>query len=315
MCHGRFGKCPVERVILHLLVLADTPTMDKDRVIDMDPNEDPGADFSRRKAMRMPAFYIPHGAGPCFFMDWNPPGTWHRMAGFLEGIAASLPAAPRAVALVSGHWLDPRFNVAGHVRPQLIFDYYGVPAHTYQLHYPAPGSPELAGRIVELLRQGGADARVDDERGFDHGVFIPLKLMFPGADIPVVQVSLRGDLDPRAHLEAGRALASLRDEGVLVVGSGMSFHNMRGYGDGRYTPVSAEFDNWLTAAIEGPPAQRGRLLENWTEAPHARDCHPPGGEEHFMPLLVAAGAADGSPGSKVYSEEIMAATISAFRFD
>src|SRR5690606_1070070 len=100
MCHGRFGKCPVERVILHLLVLADTPTMDKDRVIDMDPNEDPGADFSRRKAMRMPAFYIPHGAGPCFFMDWNPPGTWHRMAGFLEGIAASLPAAPRAVALV-----------------------------------------------------------------------------------------------------------------------------------------------------------------------------------------------------------------------
>src|SRR5690606_9979029 len=162
--------------------------------------------------------------------------------------------------------------------------------------------------------QNGAAARVDDGRGFDHGVFIPLKLMYPHADIPVVQFSLRRDLDPRAHIEAGRALASLRYEGGLIVASGMSFHNMRGYGDPRFTPVSAEFDDWLTAAVESAPAARDALLVDWTQAPHARLCHPPGGEEHLIPLMVAAGAGADSGGRKVYSEKIMETTISAFRF-
>ena len=156
---------------------------------------------------------------------------------------------------------------------------------------------------------------VDGERGFDHGMFIPLKLMFPEADIPVIQLSLHRDLDPLAHLEAGRALAPLRDEGVLIIGSGMSFHNMRGYGDARYTSISTEFDDWLSAAVESRPARRNELLQQWTQAPHARHCHPPGAEEHLLPLLVAAGAAGESSGRKIYSERIMETTISAFRFD
>ena len=263
---------------------------------------------------RMPVFFIPHGAGPCFFMDWNPADTWTRMAGFLKGVADTLPARPRAIVLVSGHWLEPRFSVTGHARPPLIYDYSGFPPHTYELTYPAPGNPELAQQVAKLLSQDGAEARVDGERGFDHGMFIPLKLMFPGADIPVIQLSLRRDLDPLAHLEAGRTLAALRDEGVLVIGSGMSFHNMRGYGDARYTPISAEFDDWLTAAVESASAERDALLQDWTRAPHARDCHPPGGEEHLIPLLVTAGAAADSEGRKVYSERVMETTISAFRF-
>lgn len=264
---------------------------------------------------RMPVLFIPHGAGPCFFMDWNPADTWTRLAGFLKGVAGTLPARPNAIVLVSGHWLEPQFSVTGHARPPLIYDYSGFPPHTYELTYPAPGSPGLAAQVAQLLGQDSGAARVDATRGFDHGVFIPLKLMFPGADIPVIQLSLHRDLDPQAHIEAGRALASLRDEGVLIVGSGMSFHNMRGYGDPRFTPVSAEFDDWLTATVESAPAGRDALLADWTQAPHARLCHPPGGEEHLIPLLVAAGAGADSEGRKVFSEKIMDTTISAFRFD
>lgn len=263
---------------------------------------------------RMPVFFIPHGAGPCFFMDWSPAHTWDRLAAFLKGVADTLPSRPRAIVLISGHWLEPDFSVTGHARPELIFDYYGFPPHTYELTYPAPGGPDLARQVAQLLAQAGTDARVDSVRGFDHGVFIPLKLMFQAADIPVIQLSLRRDLDPRAHLDAGRALAALRDEGVLIVGSGMSFHNMRGYGDPRYTPISLAFDAWLTAAVESPAAQRDALLAAWTQAPHARLCHPPGGEEHLLPLLVAAGAGADAPGRKAYSEQIMETTISAYRF-
>jgi len=266
------------------------------------------------EAARMPAIYVPHGAGPCFFMDWNPPHTWDKMAAFLKGVAGTLPARPRAIVLVSGHWLAPRFSLTGHERPGLIFDYYGFPSHTYELTYPAPGEPALAQRLAATLEAAGLAAGVDPERGFDHGMFIPLKLMFPAADIPVIQLSLRQDLDPAAHLEVGRALAGLRDEGVLILGSGMSFHNMRGYGDTRYTPASKVFDDWLTEAVESEPGRRDALLRDWAQAPHARDCHPPRAEEHLIPLMIVAGAGADSPGRKVYSQQIMETTISAFRF-
>jgi len=265
-------------------------------------------------AQRMPVLFIPHGAGPCFFMEWSPASTWRQMRSFLEGVAETLPARPSAIVAVSAHWMTPRFSITGHARPPLIYDYHGFPPHTYELTYPAPGSPALADQLAQRLKQEGVEAQVDGERGYDHGMFIPLKLMFPEAEIPVIQLSLRNDLDPAAHLQVGRALGTLRDEGVLIVGSGMSFHNMRGYGDPRYTPVSAAFDEWLTAAVESPQSQRDALLQNWSQAPHAYDCHPPGDEEHLIPLLVAAGAAGESAGRRVYSEQVMQTTISAYRF-
>ena len=263
---------------------------------------------------RMPVLFVPHGAGPCFFMDWNPPDTWQRLAAWLKGVSDTLPARPRAIVLVSGHWLEPEFNLTGDPHPPLIYDYHGFPPHTYELTYPAPGDPALATQITHLLARDGLATRIDGRRGFDHGVFIPLKVMFADADIPVVQLSLRRDLDPAVHIAVGRALTTLRDQGVLVVGSGMSFHNMRGYGDPRFTPISAEFDDWLTTAVESAPERRDALLADWTQAPHARLCHPPGAEEHLLPLMVAAGAAGDSEGRKVYSEKIMDTTISAFRF-
>jgi aromatic ring-opening dioxygenase catalytic subunit (LigB family) len=265
-------------------------------------------------AARMPALFVPHGAGPCFFMDWNPPDAWDAMAAFLKNVAYTLPARPRAIMLVSAHWLAPAFAVTSGRHPELIYDYYGFPPHTYALSYPAPGEPQLAARITGLLDEAGFPARQDAARGFDHGMFIPLKLMFPDSDVPVVQLSLRDDLDPQAHLDAGRALAPLRDDGVLIVGSGMSFHNMRGYGDPRFGPISDEFDHWLGQAVESPAPQRGRALAAWAEAPAARLCHPPRAEEHLLPLMVVAGAAGGDEGRRVFSDRVMETTLSAFCF-
>ncbi len=276
-------------------------------------NTTPG--MQTRNDTCLPTLFIPHGAGPCFFMEWSPADTWRGMAMFLKGILATLPVRPSAILLISAHWLEPQFSITGHDRPQLLYDYYGFPQHTYELTYPAPGAPALAERVAGLIGEAGLNSAIDPSRGFDHGMFIPLKLVAPGADIPVIQLSLRGDLDPAAHLALGHALSALRREGVLIIGSGMSFHNMRGYGDPRFTAVSTAFDDWLTDAVESPMERREALLRNWTAAPHARLCHPAGGEEHLLPLLVAAGAGGQSPGRKIYSEHVMETIISAFRFD
>ena len=274
----------------------------------------PGA---RAAGGRMPAFYIPHGAGPCFFMDWNPPDTWDRTAAFLRGIPASLPAAPSAIALVTAHWLAPQVTLTGSAQPGLLFDYYGFPPHTYALRYPAPGAPALAERARGLLADAGIAAAVDTQRGYDHGTFIPLKVAFPDADVPVLQLSLLSSLDAAEHLRLGQALAPLRDEGVLIIGSGMSYHNMRGYGDPRSTPIAAEFDRWLTETVALPAAERHARLAAWDSAsgPAGRLSHPPRAEEHLLPLHVVAGAAGEDAGRKVFGDQVMAVDISAFRFD
>jgi aromatic ring-opening dioxygenase catalytic subunit (LigB family) len=263
----------------------------------------------------MPAWFIPHGGGPCFFMDWNPADAWDKMAAFLRGAAATLPLRPKAIVLVSAHWLETSFDVTSGLQPGLIYDYHGFPPHTYELRYPAPGEPDLAKRMATLLGQAGLSSKAHSTRGFDHGVFIPLLLMFPAADIPVVQLSLVNSLDPQLHLQAGKALEPLRDEGVLIIGSGMSFHNMRGYGDPRFGPVSDQFDDWLTRAVEAAPAQRHQALVDWAQAPYARLCHPPRAEEHLLPLMVVAGAAGAGAGRRVFSDRVMETTLSAYRFD
>ncbi len=263
---------------------------------------------------RMPTWFIPHGGGPCFFMDWNPIDAWDRMADYLKNAHRSLPRQPQAIVLVSAHWLQPQVMVTSAAQPALIYDYFGFPPHTYELTYPAPGAPALAQRIVDLLQAAGIESGADAQRGFDHGMFIPLKLMFPEADIPVVQLSLHSSLDPVQHLQTGRALQSLRDEDVLIIGSGMSFHNMRAYGNPQYAPISDEFDNWLTQAVQADPQQRDQLLAEWSQAPRARDCHPPRAEEHLIPLMTVAGAAGDSVGRKVFSDRVMETTLSAFAF-
>ncbi|KAA6462942.1 dioxygenase [Acidobacteria bacterium AB60] len=268
---------------------------------------------------RQPSLFIPHGGGPCFFMDWTwgPADTWEMTKRFLEGLAGTLPERPRALVVVSGHWEEPAFTVSSAERPPLIFDYYGFPKHTYELTWPAPGDPVLAQQVKSLLANAGLPAAESAARGFDHGVFVPLKVAFPAADIPVVTLSLAagsaGQLDAAQHLAAGRALAPLREEGVLIVGSGMSFHNLGAYMRAGTRQQAREFDAWLTRAAESPEPKRGDLLKQWAQAPHAKFAHPR--EEHLIPLMVAAGAGSEAAGKRIFSDEPMDAAISAYRFD
>ncbi|AGH49462.1 catalytic LigB subunit of aromatic ring-opening dioxygenase [Sphingomonas sp. MM-1] len=261
--------------------------------------------------MRQPSFFIPHGGGPCFFMD-DPAGMWTRMEAFLAGFVAGLPERPKALLVVSGHWEEDAFTVQDGARPGLLYDYYGFPPHTYQLHWDAPGAPDVARRAAGLLADAGFATARDAERGWDHGVFVPMKVAVPGADIPTAQLSLRKDLDPAAHIAAGRALAPLRDEGVLIVGSGMSFHNMR-VRDGDATGPADIFDAALTAAATDPdPEARARRLSAWSMLPHARFAHPR--EEHLIPLMVAAGAGGDDPAAHVFADHVIGWKVSGYRF-
>lgn len=274
----------------------------------------PNTPTPTRTSARMPTWFIPHGGGPCFFMDWNPPDAWHAMADFLKRLASTLPRTPKAIVVVSAHWLAPQFTVTSGSQPELIYDYHGFPPHTYELQYPAAGAPALADQIVKTLNAAGIASAQNSQRGFDHGVFIPLKLIFPEAHIPVVQLSLHTSMDPAQHLAAGRALESLRDQDVLLIGSGMSFHNMRAYGNPAFGPISDVFDAWLTHAVESNPPERDRLLTYWEQAPGARQCHPARAEEHLIPLLTVAGAASLGVGRKVFSDRVLETTLSAFSF-
>jgi aromatic ring-opening dioxygenase catalytic subunit (LigB family) len=268
-------------------------------------------------ATRLPTLFIPHGGGPCFFMDppAGDPHAWDAMAAYLRGVAASLPAKPCAILAISAHWETPRPTVMTAARPSMLYDYYGFPEHTYRLSYPAPGSPGLASRVRALLAGAGIASDEDASRGYDHGVFVPFLLMFPDADIPVVQLSLRADLDPASHLAIGRALAPLRDEGVLIVGSGMSYHNLRRFWSTDADDVEAAraFDAWLADAAETDDADaREAKLVAWANAPGARAAHPR--SEHLLPLMVAAGAAAGDAGRRAYADLVFGKAVSGFRF-
>jgi aromatic ring-opening dioxygenase catalytic subunit (LigB family) len=267
---------------------------------------------------RQPTLYIPHGGGPCFFMDpmpGLPPGYWDGMAAYLRGFAASLPGRPAALLVVSAHWEAPRPTVGSAARHELLFDYYGFPEHTYRLSYPAAGAPALAHRVMQLLAAAGIASDADDRRGIDHGVFIPLKLAFPDADVPIVPLSLREDLDPHAHYAIGAALAALRDEGVLIVGSGLSYHNLRQLfrPEARADRAAGDFDQWLAGAVaHADPQHRDQALSQWSRAPGALDCHPRA--EHLMPLMVAAGAGQGNPGWRPYTEVLLGKPVCAVQF-
>lgn len=263
--------------------------------------------------MTTPTVYIPHGGGPCFFMDWNPADMWDQMGAYLKRLPQDVGEKPKAILVISAHWEEFEFTVQTKAAPGLLFDYYGFPPHTYELTWPAPGSQALAERVQDLARTAGITVATDAHRDFDHGVFIPLLLAFPDAGIPTIQLSLKHGLDAAEHLALGRALAPLRDEGVLIVGSGMSYHSIprlmgRGSNSG---PASHAFDAWLDKTLAAGPDG----LTAWAGAPNARDCHPR--EEHLLPLMVVAGAGRGDPSRRTYHEDSVGQTgiaISAYQF-
>lgn len=266
---------------------------------------------------KLPALFIPHGGGPCFFMEPSPvfpTGTWDKLAGYLRGIPAAIGQRPRAVLVISGHWECAVPTVLNSERYSLLFDYYGFPDDTYKLTYPASGSATVAARVRELLEQAGIQTEAEDERGLDHGVFVPFKLIYPEADMPIVMLSLKHSLNAAEHLAMGHALQPLRDEGVLIVGSGNSYHNLRDFFSCKTqaTEASAQFDAWLGAAVQAAPAERERLLSNWHTAPGAAACHPR--SEHLLPLMVVAGAAGQDAGKITYHEQMFGKMFSGVQF-
>lgn len=262
---------------------------------------------------RMPVVSLPHGGGPWPFVNLGmQPAEVRELSDYLRALP-SLPAEkPRALLVVSAHWEAAVPTVMTGTQPPLYFDYYGFPQETYALRWPAPGAPWLAARVRALLSGAGIASAEDNQRGFDHGTFIPLLLAYPEGDVPTIQLSLKQGLDPAEHLAIGRALSPLRDEGVFIIGSGMTYHNMRGFRDPRGVAVSEEFDAWLRETLQQPAGERDRRLLNWAVAPAARQAHPR--EEHLIPLLVAAGAAGDDRGRVTYNGSVWGIRLSAYQF-
>jgi aromatic ring-opening dioxygenase catalytic subunit (LigB family) len=239
-----------------------------------------------------------------------------RLEESLRQLSSQLPRKPEAILVVSGHWEAREFAVMSGAAPPMVYDYGGFPEELYHIRYPAAGSARLALRTRSLLEEAQLPTRLDADRGFDHGTYSILAVTHPQADLPVFQVSIRADYDPESHVRLGRALAPLRDEGVLIIGSGSSYHNLRRFfGPRGRREDAARFDSWLRETlVESTAARRLQGLLEWERAPAAREAHPR--EDHLMPLHVVVGAAREEPGRVVYREEdfLGSITLSSYRF-
>jgi aromatic ring-opening dioxygenase catalytic subunit (LigB family) len=266
-----------------------------------------------RMPARMPVVFVPHGGGPWPFVEMGfPPDDVATLAAYLRSVRDVPPEPPRALLVVSAHWEAPVPTVMASERPPMLYDYYGFPPESYAITWPAPGSPALASRVRVLLGTAGIDTAADATRGYDHGTFVPLKLTYPAADVPAVQLSLTEGLDPAAHIAIGRALQPLRDEGIFIIASGMTFHNLRAFRDPRAAPVSEAFDAWLRESLVLDADARNGRLTHWTSAPAARAAHPR--EEHLMPLMVAAGAAGEDGAVVAFNATFTGLRLSAYHF-
>jgi aromatic ring-opening dioxygenase catalytic subunit (LigB family) len=261
---------------------------------------------------RLPVLFLSHGGGPWPYVEGLRQQYAHTEQE-LRGLAGRLPARPTALLMISSHWEAPRFSVATGARPPMEYDYGGFPANTYQIRYPASGEPELAERVRERIAATGIEVATDAGKGFDHGVFVPLSLLYPKADVPIVMMSIKSGYGPAEHLAVGQALAPLRDEGVLIVGSGLTYHNMRGFNSDAATADAEAFTAYLDEAVslEDARARDERLL-HWDRAPRARLAHPR--EDHLISLLVVAGAAGEDRGRVLFSETVMKVPMTSYVF-
>ncbi len=267
---------------------------------------------SRENSLPLPTFFISHGGGPCFWMDWGPSDPFLGLATFFKNFSKDLARKPKAILVISAHWEEEEFTIQTNPKPSMLFDYQGFPENTYRLKYPASTSAALIARTKELFKAAGVKLNEDPSRGYDHGLFVPFLLMYPDADIPIVQLSLKHNLDPAEHIKMGKILAPLRNENILIVGSGLSYHNLRQLND--VHGLSKNFDDWLLNTTELPSAKRERALADWESAPNARLSHPR--EDHLLPLMVVTGAATNENSTRIYNEKMSNWNFytSSFRF-
>jgi aromatic ring-opening dioxygenase catalytic subunit (LigB family) len=220
---------------------------------------------------------------------------------------------PDAIIVVSAHWEESVPTLLSSEKPKMLYDYYGFPEETYSVNYPAPGAVDLVNKAKSLLDSAGIECSLDGERGIDHGLFIPLMMSFPEADIPVTQISLVRGLDPAKHIELGKALRALLEENVLIIGSGFSFHNMREFQFGVVKGSDTKndtFQDWLIdSCVKSSYEEMIEKLIGWEKAPNGRYCHPR--EEHLLPLHVCAGISDKTP-ELIFDDQILAKRAVAF---
>ena len=270
------------------------------------------AETNIESSLPFPTFFISHGGGPCFWMDWGPGDPFLGLATFFKNFAKDLGRKPEAILVISAHWEENEFTIQTSPKPPMLFDYQGFPENTYKLNYPATTSAKLIARTKELFKTAHVKLNEDSTRGYDHGLFVPFLLMYPNADVPIVQLSLKHNLDPAQHIEIGKILAPLRNENILIVGSGLSYHNLRQLND--VHGVSKSFDDWLLQASQLPQHEREKALTHWEEAPNARLSHPR--EDHLLPLMVVTGAATTDKAPRIYNEKMSNWNFytSSFRF-
>lgn len=262
-------------------------------------------------SLPLPTFFISHGGGPWPWLKQDMP-FFDKLEASLVDMPRQIERTPAAVVMVSGHWVEKAFTVQANPHPPMIYDYGGFPDFTYRIRYDAPGAPALALRIHNLIGQAGLPVAIDPQRGFDHGTFVPMSVIYPEADVPVIQVSLKRDFDPITHIALGRALAPLRHSNVLIIGSGLSYHNLGAFNALAAAPSRA-FDDWLNHTIvEADPDDRISALVSWSSAPSARAAHPV--EDHLMPLMVAVGAAGDDAGIRVYNQNDLLGGLSVSSF-
>lgn len=263
---------------------------------------------------RLPTYFLSHGGGPWPYMQADRGTTYDKLEASLKAIPQQLGVRPKAALVITAHWETDTLALSSSAQPPMLYDYYGFPDYTYKVVYPAPGEPALAVQVQSLLQKAGLDASLDDQRGFDHGTFSLLYPIYPEADVPVVQLSIQRKYDPEYHLQMGRALASLRDQGVLIIGSGLSYHNLRQFNRSATQP-SRQFDDWLQETLlHSSPEQRTERLIHWAQAPAARLAHPY--EDHLLPLMSAVGAAEQDKATCIYYQNDFfgGITSSSFRF-
>jgi len=261
---------------------------------------------------RLPSYFISHGGGPWPWVP-NMNAALAPLAESLARMPFEIGQRPKAVLMISGHWEEESFTVMTSPHPPMVYDYYNFPPETYEIQYPAPGAPDVAQRAVDLIAGAGLPVATDANQGFDHGTFVPMAVMYPDADVPLFQISMRHGYSPEEHFALGRALAPLRDEGILIVGSGLSYHNLAEFGPRAKVPSEA-FDTWLNEVMTLPNAERTEALLNWESAPYARACHAQ--EDHLAPLFAALGAAEEELSTRVYHQKDIfgGVTASSFRF-
>ncbi len=235
--------------------------------------------------------FLSHGGGPLPLLG-DP--DHQDMVQCLKNITTKIKK-PSAILIISAHWEQSTVAITSGENPNLIYDYSGFPEQSYNVEYPCSGAPLLAHKVHNALKLAGINSELDEQRGFDHGVFVPLKIMYPEADIPCVQLSLINSLDPTEHIKIGQALKNLSHENLLLVGSGFTFHNMKAFFSSKTSDLKAmnhSFEQWLLQTCTDTnmsETERSNRLLNWQSAPSARYCHPR--EEHLMPLHICYGAA------------------------